>query len=94
MRRYFPMVLGDKNGIVAKRGYNFIRENDGSLMIDYNPKEPYMEQKQFPIRRTMTLRERLSNGVQSLKEQSQFAKDIQNRQSKDQVADKDNQHEI
>ena len=92
LRRYFPMVLGDKNGIVAKRGYNFVREEDGSLTIDYNPKEPYMERKQFPIKRTLTLRERLSKGMKSLEEQRKFAKEVKNRQDKEQH--KDIQHEI
>lgn len=74
LRRYFPMVFGEKNGIIARRGYNFIKEQDGSLTIDYNPKEPYIERKVFPIKRNKDLKESLAEGSPSLEEQRKFVK--------------------
>ena len=75
LRKCFPMVFGEKNGIIAKRGYNFKREKDGSLTIDYKPKEPYMEKKTFPHRRNKdnNMKKELTKGVQSLEEQREAA---------------------
>ena len=71
LRRYFPMVFGEKNGIVANKGYNFIREADGSLTIDYSPEVAYIQRKTFPIYQKKTMKEELKEGAPTLEEQKQ-----------------------
>ena len=82
LRRYFPMVFGEKNGIIAKKGYNFIKEQDGILTIDYNPKQPYIESKVFPKRRENNLKARLKEGMPSLEEQKKKKKKKQNERNR------------
>lgn len=76
LRRYFPMVFGEKNGIVAKKGYNFVRKDDGSITIEYNSKTPYMQRKDFPTTRKKKLTEELRKGSPSLQEQSELSKRV------------------
>ncbi len=73
LRRYFPMVFGEQNGIIAKCGYNFIKESDGSLTIDYKPQTPYIERKIFPVKRQKSLQEKLFYGLQKKERPSMIA---------------------
>lgn len=76
LRRYFPMVFGVQNGIIAKKGYNFKRKEDGSIVIVYNSKSSYIERKKFPINRKKKLTEELREGAPSLQEQKELSKKV------------------
>jgi hypothetical protein len=70
-------------GIIAKRGYNFKREKDGSLTIDYKSKEPYIKKKEASKDSKRNIKEELSEGVSSLEEQRKFALERQKNLKKD-----------
>lgn len=82
LRRYFPMVFGTKKGIIASKGYNFTREEDSSLTIEYKPEQPYIKEKNKRRTREGILK-RVRKGAPSLEEQKIYIQEIQKGQQKD-----------
>lgn len=92
LRRYFPMVFSEKSGIIVKKGYSFVRKDDGSITIDYNPKSPYIQRKSSIDTETKTLTEELKKGVPSLQEQKDLSRKIMNGVEKEGKKDNEIEH--
>lgn len=78
LRRLFPAIFSKRRGLLAKRDYQIVQNPDGTLSIDYHPKqkEGETETKQDAFRQT------LQEGMPSLEEQKAYSLEKQQETAK------------
>ena len=70
----FKFIFNEKNGLLAKRKWNIVSQEDGTYCIDYKAPESFMSRIKRGISDDVTsLRISLQNGSPSLAEQSKMA---------------------
>lgn len=78
LRRMFPMVFA-KRGLIAKRGYNITKDENGAYTIEYPKKKDSVKDKEPELPKEETIRDRVKSGI-SEKAQSEFVKEFLERQ--------------
>lgn len=70
LQRLFPAIFSKRRGLLAKRDYQIVQNPDGSLSIDYHPKQKEKVAKQDKKEK---FRQELQEATPSLEEQREFS---------------------
>jgi len=87
LRRLFPAIFSKRRGLLAKRDYQIVQNPDGSLSIDYHPKQK--EEKVAKQEKEKKFRQELQDRTPTLEEQKEFSiekqQEIQNEIPKQEI---------
>lgn len=72
LQKAFPLVFSKRHGILANYNYNIINNPDGSLSIDYNAKNSFIQKA---ATKSTKFQDILQKGAPTQLEQSQFIQD-------------------
>lgn len=88
LRRMFPMVFA-KRGLIAKKGYNITRDENGAYTIEYHKKKDSVKTEEPELPQEETIRDRVKADI-SEKAQNEFVKEFLGRQESEHNESKNN----